>query len=176
MIRVANAPCSWGILEFDGDAKPASYATVLDEIRDTGYEGTELGDWGFMPTDPAALRHELASRGLTMVGAFVPVALANPETHAAGAETAVSTARLMRDAGAADALIVLVRRQRVGARARTPRRPDHARARALRAAVGHVRRRRGPGRARCRASAPACAPCFIRIAAAMSRRRLRSTP
>jgi inosose dehydratase len=107
MIRVANAPCSWGILEFDGDAAPASYATVLDEIRDTGYEGTELGDWGFMPTDPAALRHELATRGLTMVGAFVPIALANPETHAAGAETAVRTAKLMRDAGAADALIVL---------------------------------------------------------------------
>ena len=107
MIRVANAPCSWGILEFGGDAKPASYATVLDEIRDTGYEGTELGDWGFMPTDPAALRDELATRGLTMVGAFVPIALANPETHAAGAETAVKTAALMRDAGAADALIVL---------------------------------------------------------------------
>ena len=107
MIRVANAPCSWGILEFDGDAAPASYATVLDEIRDTGYEGTELGDWGFMPTDPAALRHELATRGLTMVGAFVPIALAEPETHAAGVETAVRTARLMRDAGAADALIVL---------------------------------------------------------------------
>ena len=107
MIRVANAPCSWGILEFGGDATPASYATVLDEIRDTGYEGTELGDWGFMPTDAAALRHELATRGLTMVGAFVPIALANPETHAAGAETAVKTAALMRDAGAADALIVL---------------------------------------------------------------------
>jgi hypothetical protein len=29
-----------------------------------------------MPTDPAALRHELATRGLTMVGAFVPIALA----------------------------------------------------------------------------------------------------
>jgi len=107
MIRVANAPCSWGILEFGGDAKPASYATVLDEIRDTGYEGTELGDWGFMPTEPASLRHELATRGLTMVGAFVPIALANPETHAAGAETAVRTAALMRDAGAAEALIVL---------------------------------------------------------------------
>ena len=107
MIRVANAPCSWGILEFDGDAPPAAYATVLDEIRDTGYEGTELGDWGFMPTEPAALRRELAARRLTMVGAFVPVALANPETHAAGVETAVRTAALMRDAGAPDAFIVL---------------------------------------------------------------------
>jgi inosose dehydratase len=107
MIRVANAPCSWGILEFDGDATPATFATVLDEIRDTGYEGTELGDWGFMPTDPPSLRHELAARRLTMVGAFVPIALADSGTHTAGVETAVKTASLMRDAGAASAFIVL---------------------------------------------------------------------
>jgi inosose dehydratase len=64
MIRVANAPCSWGILEFGGDAKPASYATVLDEIRDSGYEGTELGDQ--FHADPAALRrarHPRADQG-----------------------------------------------------------------------------------------------------------------
>src|SRR5688500_18048743 len=107
MIRIANAPCSWGILEFEGDATPASYATVLDEIRATGYSGTELGDWGFMPTDPAALHKELAARNLSLVGAFVPVALADPSTHAEGAATAVRTATLMRDAGAADAFIVL---------------------------------------------------------------------
>jgi inosose dehydratase len=107
MIRVANAPCSWGVLEFGGDAKPAAYGVVLDEIRATGYDGTELGDWGFMPTDPSALRRELSDRRLAMVGAFVPVALANPATHAAGEETAVKTAALMRDAGAKDAVIVL---------------------------------------------------------------------
>ena len=107
MIRVANAPCSWGVLELSGDAKPAGYAVVLDEIRATGYDGTELGDWGFMPSDPAALRHELAERRLSMVGAFVPVALKNADTHAAGVETAVRTAALMRDAGAPDAVIVL---------------------------------------------------------------------
>jgi inosose dehydratase len=107
MIRVANAPCSWGILEFEGDAKPATYATVLDEIRDSGYEGTELGDWGFMPTEPAALRRELEARRLAMVGAFVPIALADSATHAEGVATAVRTASLMRDAGANDAFIVL---------------------------------------------------------------------
>ena len=26
---------------------------VLAEMEATGYAGTELGDWGFMPTDPA---------------------------------------------------------------------------------------------------------------------------
>src|SRR5262245_25800841 len=63
-IRVANAPCSWGVLEFDLPGKPTGYATVLDEIRDTGYEGTEFGDWGFMPTEPSALRRELDARQL----------------------------------------------------------------------------------------------------------------
>ncbi len=107
MIRVANAPCSWGILEFASEAVAAPYGTVLDEIRETGYAGTELGDWGFMPTDPGRLRNELAERGLQLIGAFVPVALANSNTHEDGVATAVRTARLMRDAGASDAFIVL---------------------------------------------------------------------
>ena len=107
MIRVANAPCSWGILEFTEGARAAPYTQVLDEMRGTGYAGTELGDWGFMPTDPARLRDELHARGLALVGAFVPVALARAETHAPGIRTAVRTARLMRDAGATDAFIVL---------------------------------------------------------------------
>src|SRR5437660_774256 len=94
-IRVANAPCSWGVLEFDLPGKALGYAQVLDEIRDTGYEGTELGDWGFMPTDPGALRRELDARKLQMVGAFVQVAFADPQTHDKGAKTAVRTAKLL---------------------------------------------------------------------------------
>jgi inosose dehydratase len=94
-IRIGNAPCSWGILEFeDQPGDPAGYATVLDEIRETGYAGTELGDWGFMPTEPAALRAELEGRALAMIGAFVPVALKEPDAHAAGEAQAVRTARL----------------------------------------------------------------------------------
>ena len=68
MIRVANAPCSWGVLEFDSVERPqpqrACHSQVLDEIAATGYEGTELGDWGFMPTDPDALRQEMSRRRL----------------------------------------------------------------------------------------------------------------
>ena len=107
MIRVANAPCSWGVLEFDRGAVTAPFGQVLDEIRASGYAGTELGDWGFMPTDPARLRRELGDRDLRLIGAFVPVALANVGVHADGVEIAVRTARLMRDAGAGDAFIVL---------------------------------------------------------------------
>jgi inosose dehydratase len=107
MIRVANAPCSWGILEFDRATPAAPYTQVLDEIHETGYAGTELGDWGFMPTEPGRLREEMARRNLRLIGGFVPVPLAQAGRHAAGIETAVRTARLLRDAGGPDAVIVL---------------------------------------------------------------------
>ncbi len=107
MIKIANAPCSWGVLEFDLEGKAAGYEQVLDEIKATGYEGTELGDWGFMPTNPTELRKQLSQRSLTMVGAFVPVFLKDRSTHSGGAAVAVKTARLMADAGFPDAVIVL---------------------------------------------------------------------
>src|SRR5262245_25744327 len=107
MLRVANAPCSWGVLEFDRDAVTAPYNQVLDEIAATGYAGSELGDWGFMPTDPAALRQEFSRRHLRLIAAFVPIALANEEAHAPGIRTATRTARLLRDSESADAFIVL---------------------------------------------------------------------
>jgi len=94
-LRIANAPCSWGILEVEGQSRVVDYEQVLDEIAATGYTGTELGDWGFMPTDPRRLHAELDLRGLAMVGAFVPVALAEADEHAMGEETAVRTAELL---------------------------------------------------------------------------------
>src|SRR5690242_12797500 len=97
MIKVANAPCSWGVLEFDLEGNAATYEQVLNEIVETGYQGTELGDWGFMPTDPSQLRKEIHSRGLALLGAFVPVMLKDPEAHVGGIEVAVRTARLLAD-------------------------------------------------------------------------------
>jgi inosose dehydratase len=95
-MRIANAPCSWGVMKgFEGEAPFPEYSQVLDEIAQTGYEGTELGDWGFMPTDPEALKPELARRGLRMVGALVPLSLADPATHESGLVIALRTARLL---------------------------------------------------------------------------------
>ena len=106
MIRVANAPCSWGALEFDVGAA-ATWDRVLDEIAGTGYAGTELGDWGFMPPDPARLRDELDSRGLELLGAFVPAALWRPESHDAAVEIAMRTARLL-DAVSRDRPVIVL--------------------------------------------------------------------
>jgi inosose dehydratase len=95
MIKIANAPCSWGALEFDLEGEAPDYVQVLDEIAETGYAGTELGDWGFMPTDPQKVAQEIHGRNLVLLGAFVPVSLKDPSAHQAGIDVAVRTARLL---------------------------------------------------------------------------------
>lgn len=99
--RIGNAPCSWGSLEFgDLEGVQVEYSRMLDELVETGYTGTELGDWAYMPTDPGRLREELQRRNLTMLGAFVPVSFADAEAHEAGEQHALKVARLLH--GVAD--------------------------------------------------------------------------
>lgn len=95
-LLVGNAPCSWGTLEFEAaKGRQIPYDQMLDELVETGYTGTELGDWGYLPTDPNLLREALEGRGLTMLGAFVPVMLKEAGAHAEGVARALKTARLL---------------------------------------------------------------------------------
>jgi inosose dehydratase len=79
---------------YDPTEFPA-WEQVLDEIAASGYSGTELGDWGFLPTDPEVLKKALSSRGLAMIGALVPVRLADAESHRRGQEAGIRTALLL---------------------------------------------------------------------------------
>jgi inosose dehydratase len=96
VMRVGNAPCSWGTLEFNqAKQEQIDYGRMLDELAETGYTGTELGDWGYLPSEPVVLKAELGKRGLAMLGAFVPVALKNEKSHDGGIAAAVKTAKLL---------------------------------------------------------------------------------
>lgn len=106
MIRVANAPCSWGVIE-NTPGQRGGYALVLDEIQETGYIGTELGDWGFMPTVPADLEAELESRQLALLASWVSVRLYDAGHHEAGVEAAVRAARLLEMVGGPESIIVI---------------------------------------------------------------------
>ena len=106
MIKIANAPCSWGVIE-NIEGERGGYGRVLDEMQATGYAGTELGDWGFMPTDPTELRQVLAARQLKLLASWVSARLYDADYHAAGVETAVRTAHLLAQVGGSDSLIVL---------------------------------------------------------------------
>ena len=107
MIQVANAPCSWGVLEYESKVDSPSYALVLDEIAASGYAGTELGDWGFMPTDPLQLRGEIERRGLALLAAFVTIRLADPQTYDDSVRKAVTAAQLLAAVSGRSPFIVL---------------------------------------------------------------------
>lgn len=104
--QVANAPCSWGVIEgIDGER--TTYKTVIEEMAVTGYVGTELGEWGFMPTDPDALRAELDALGLTLISSWVSVSLHDAARHETSIADTVKTARLLAAVGGPKAFIVL---------------------------------------------------------------------
>ena len=74
----ACAPDSWGVLDYPGPSWNQSYEKMLDEMVAAGYTGTELGPYGFFPTDPSVLKPQLDKRKLKLLGSFVPVVLSDP--------------------------------------------------------------------------------------------------
>ena len=71
-MAVASAPCSFGVDEvLVGDAWMPGPEELLDWIASTGYVGTELGPPGYLGDGPQ-VRERLRSRGLQLVGSFLP--------------------------------------------------------------------------------------------------------
>ena len=70
MIKIGNAPCSWGV-EFADDPRNPTWRKVLQENADAGYTGIELGPVGFMPEDPEVLGPALEEFGQELVGGVV---------------------------------------------------------------------------------------------------------
>ena len=82
----ASAPDSWGVLDYPGPSWNQSYEKMLDEMVAAGYTGSELGPYGFFPTDPAVLKPQLDKRQLKLLGSFVPVVLSDPASAAIAVE------------------------------------------------------------------------------------------
>jgi inosose dehydratase len=78
-IRVASAPCSFGVDEvIVGDTWMPGPDEMLDWMVELGFEGTELGPPGFMG-DGAQMGQRLAARGLELVGTFLPQTLVDDD-------------------------------------------------------------------------------------------------
>lgn len=84
-------------MEVEGWSPPFPYTTFLDELQGAGYSGTELGPYGYLPTDPAVLRAELDRRSLTLTSAFVPLRLKDTQLDLAPAR---EVAELLQALGA----------------------------------------------------------------------------
>src|SRR5258708_30648160 len=76
-IKIGSAPDNWGVW-FSSDPRQTPWNRFLDELVEAGYNATELGPFGYLPTDPAQLHQELRQRGITVTGTFAMADLANP--------------------------------------------------------------------------------------------------
>lgn len=65
-IRIATAPCSWGVFYADGGTSGVPWPVFLQQAAQAGYTEVELGPEGYLPVDPEILRAELKKHGLTV--------------------------------------------------------------------------------------------------------------
>lgn len=96
-MKVGNAPVSWGIYGPTNPPQPA--ARVLDAIAEAGYAGTELGPYGYYPTEANVLRKELQKRNLMLGSSYVGVALEEPSQREAAVAECVRVAALLATQG-----------------------------------------------------------------------------
>lgn len=97
-VKLANAPVSWGV-DYADDPKNPPWRKVMDEIAEAGYRHTELGPYGFYPTDPAVLSTEFAKRGLAVEAGFVFQILHDPSKTEPVLENARRTVELLAAVG-----------------------------------------------------------------------------
>ena len=98
--KFASAPDSWGVLDYPGPSWNQSYEKMLDEMVEGGYNGTELGPYGFFPTDADVLKAQLDKRNLKLLASFVPLPLGDAASTKAVVEQIRKVGELLSTLGA----------------------------------------------------------------------------
>lgn len=99
-MRVGAAPISWGACEVPGWGVVLPTELVLRQMREAGYEGTELGPPNYLPTGPTELNDALRAHGLALASAFVTIRFGEPEHVEGDLRAAEGTAALLASLGA----------------------------------------------------------------------------
>jgi inosose dehydratase len=105
MIKIGNAPCSWGV-EFADDPRNPNWRKVLQENADAGYTGIELGPVGYMPEDPAVLGDALEEFGQELVGGVVFRPFNDPDAWDDVMDGAVRTCKALKAHGAEHLVLI----------------------------------------------------------------------
>jgi len=108
--RTGGAPISWGVCEAPDWGYELPADLVLSEMRDLGLRATELGPTGYLGTEPADIRARLDSRGLRLIGGFLPV----PMHVNTPADLDEATAAIRTLAAAGSEVVVLAARSADG--------------------------------------------------------------
>jgi len=75
-MRLASAPGTWGI-EPPAQLGDPSWPRILDEIAEARFDGSELGPYGYYPTNLDELARAFAERGLELPAGFVMESLSD---------------------------------------------------------------------------------------------------
>jgi inosose dehydratase len=98
-IQIGSAPDSWGVW-FPSDQKQIPWRRFLDEIVQAGYEWTELGPYGYLPTDLSTLQAELGARGLKASAGFAMMHLEDPSAWPSLEKQVLASGELLAALGA----------------------------------------------------------------------------
>lgn len=69
-IQICGAPCCWGVDDVKNPYLPP-WQRVLKEAGQAGYSAIELGPYGYLPIDVAAVSAELRKNGLSIVAGTI---------------------------------------------------------------------------------------------------------
>lgn len=76
-MQIASAPCCWGVDDVNNPNLPP-WQKVLDEAAQAGYQGMELGPYGYLPLAQGHLGEMLEERGLKVVAGTIFDDLVDP--------------------------------------------------------------------------------------------------
>lgn len=79
-IKIGCAPSCWGVDDLSNPYLP-SWKLVLKEAGQAGYDGIELGPYGYMPLDAAETAAEFEKNNMTVTVGTIFADLVNPEQH-----------------------------------------------------------------------------------------------
>ena len=105
MIKIGNAPCSWGV-EFANDPRNPDWRHVLKENAEAGFTGIELGPVGFMPEDPAILAEALAEYNQELIGGVIFRAFHDPDAWEDVMDGSIRTCKALAAHGATRLVII----------------------------------------------------------------------
>tara|TARA_B110000438_G_scaffold274661_1_gene295003 strand:+ start:353 stop:1252 length:900 start_codon:yes stop_codon:yes gene_type:complete len=97
-IKIANAPCSWGVDYFD-DIKNPNWQKVFLEISQSGYSYSELGPFGYLPNDSKMVNEFLKQIDLKIIGGFIFDNLHDSSEHLIIKNKILNTCKLLKSLG-----------------------------------------------------------------------------
>jgi len=105
MIKIGNAPCSWGV-EFADDARNPDWQRVLKENAGAGFTGIELGPVGYMPEEPTILAEALSEFNQELIGGVIFRAFHDPDAWDDVLDGSIRTCKALAAHGATRLVII----------------------------------------------------------------------